>query len=347
MKIGILTFHEGINHGGFFQAFSTYKFLKNNGYDVEIINYKNKTHWLAEYKVFLLTKNPKKLIFNIKKIFAFKEDQKEMKLGKFTTDISMIKLEFDVIVVGSDIVWNYEWAFLGKDPVYFGKGLKSKKWVSYAPSFGAVDCETSIIPDYVVRGLKKFSHISVRDENSMCLVKKACEKEVKVVLDPSFLLDTSGMEKAIKTKDEFLLIYAYSLRESDVKQVKEFASQNNLKVIAIGYSQPWADLNIINLGPFEWIGYFDKASYVLTGTFHGTLYSLKYKKNFITSNNKGISNKVKTILSKLGLLERLTEGQLNFNKLYCSGIDYGVVNDLLDPLVDESKKYLLTAIKND
>jgi len=347
MKIGILTFHDGINHGGFFQAFSTYQFLKGNGFDVEIINYKNKIHWLLEYKAFLWTKNPITLILNIKKIIDFKNDQKEMNLGTFTTDVRKIKKVFDVIVVGSDIVWNYELPFLGRDPVYFGDGLESKKWISYAPSFGAVDCETSIIPDYVVRGLKKFSHISVRDENSKCLVKKACEKDAKVVLDPTFLLDTRGMEKAIKTKDEFLLVYAYSLRESDIKQVKGFASQNNLKVVAVGYSQPWADLNIINLGPFEWIGYFNKASYVLTSTFHGTLYSLKYKKNFITSNNKAISNKTKTILAKLGLLDRLTEGQLNFDELYSSGVDYGVVNDLLDPLVDESKKYLLEALRND
>jgi len=347
MKIGILTFHEGINHGGFFQAFSTYKFLKNNGYDVEIINYKNKIHWLAEYKAFLLTKNPKKLIFNIKKIFAFKEDQKEMKLGKFATDISMIKLEFDVIVVGSDIVWNYEWAFLGKDPVYFGKGLKSKKWVSYAPSFGAVDCETTTIPDYVRRGLKNFNHISVRDENSKCIVRKASGKNATVVLDPTFLLDTKGMEKKIRIKKRFLLVYAFSLRDSDIKQAKEFAKSNSLKVVAIGYSQPWADYNIIALGPFEWIGYFDKACYVLTSTFHGTLYSLKYKKNFITSSNEAVFNKTKTILSKLGLMARLTEGASNFEALYSSEIEYESVNNILDLLIVDSKKYLLEAVQND
>ena len=58
MKIGILTFHDGINHGAFFQAFSTYSFLKANGYDVEIINYKNKRHWFTEYRTFLLKINP-------------------------------------------------------------------------------------------------------------------------------------------------------------------------------------------------------------------------------------------------------------------------------------------------
>ena len=347
MIIGILTFHDGINHGGFFQAFSTYSFLKSKGYDVEIINYKNKTHWLAEYKAFLLTKNPKRLISNIKKIAAFKKDQDQMNLGLFTKDVGKIKKEYDVIVVGSDIVWNYEWDFLGKDPVYFGHGLRSKKWISYAPSFGAVDCDNTVIPDYVSNGLQKFAHISVRDENSKCIVKKACGKEAEVVLDPTFLLETNGMEKPNKVNEQFLLVYAYELRDTDISQIKLFARKNELKVVAVGYSQPWSDLNIINLGPFEWIGYFDKADYVLTSTFHGTLYSLKYRKNFITSNNIGISNKTKTILSKLGLLDRLTEGELNFDQLYSKGIDYAHVNDLLLPLINESKKYLIEAVEND
>ncbi|MBW2166434.1 MAG: polysaccharide pyruvyl transferase family protein, partial [Deltaproteobacteria bacterium] len=55
MKIGILTFHDGINHGGFFQAYSTFSLLRSWGHDVEIINYKNSTHWFKEYKAFLFT----------------------------------------------------------------------------------------------------------------------------------------------------------------------------------------------------------------------------------------------------------------------------------------------------
>ena len=349
MKVGILTFHNGINHGGFFQAFSTYSFLKANNYDVEIINYKNKRHWLAEYKAFLfwswiLKINPKILFLNIRKIRSFKKDQKQMRMSKFTTNVSDISLDYDAIVVGSDIVWNYEWAFLGKDPIYFGHGLNTNKLVSYAPSFGPIDCKNTTIPNYVKTGLENFSHLSVRDENSKCLVKTAIDKDVKVVLDPVFLYDTVGMENDIIYNKPFILIYAFQLRDSDILQIKDFAKKNNLKTVAVGYSQPWCDDNLITLGPFDWISYFSKASYILTSTFHGTLFSLKYKKNFITSNNVSISNKVKTILSKIGLLDRLTDGDLNFGKLYSSEIDYDLVSDKLDPLIKESKNYLLGAL---
>jgi hypothetical protein len=321
--------------------------LKSKGYNVEIINYKNSTHWLAEYKAFLITKNPKILVSNIKKIFAFKKDQKQMNLGSFTKKASKIKKYFDVIVVGSDIVWNYEWAFLGKDPIYFGYGLNTKKWISYATSFGNIDYDTTVVPEYVSSGLRKFSYISVRDENSKFIVNKVCGKEAQVVLDPTFLLKTNGMEKSTRVIEPFILVYAYSLRETDVSQIKKLAQKYSLKVVAVSYNQPWADYNIINLGPFEWLGYFDKAEFVLTSTFHGTLYSLKYKKNFVTSNNDAISNKIKTILFKLGLLDRLTEGSLNFNELYARGVDYASVNKLLVPLIKNSKNYLIKAIEND
>jgi len=344
MKVGILTFHNGINHGGFFQAFSTYSFLKANSYDVEIINYKNKRHWFAEYKAFLLTINPKTLFLNIRKIRSFKNDQKQMRMSKFTTNVSDISLDYDAIVVGSDIVWNYEWAWLGKDPIYFGHGLNTNKLISYAPSFGPIDCKDTTIPNYVKKGLENFSHLSVRDENSKCLVKRASNKDVKVVLDPVFLLDTVNMNNNIIFNKPFILIYAFQLRDSDISQIKDFAYKNNLKTVAVGYSQPWCDDNFTTLGPFDWISYFSKASYILTSTFHGTLFSLKYKKNFITSNNVPISNKVKTILSKIGLLDRLTDGDLNFSKLYSSEIDYNLVSDKLDPLIKESKNYLLGAL---
>ena len=65
---------------------------------------------------------------------------------------------------------------------------------------------------------------------------------------------------------------------------------------------------------------------------------------FVSSNNVSISNKVKTILSKIGLLDRLTDGDLNFSKLYSSEIDYDLVSDKLDPLIKESKNYLLGAL---
>ena len=346
-KIGILTFHDGINHGAFFQAFFLYSFLKKNKFNAHIINYKNKKHLLNEYKSLLLTRNPIKIFYNIKKILSFKEDQKLMNLGPKITNVKKISEAYGTIIVGSDIVWNYELNSIGKDPVYFANGLSPKKWISYAPSFGAVRFNNKKCPNYVKNGLKKFSNISVRDEHSKKMVKKICGKKSKVVLDPTLIFDSNGMEKKIRIKDKFLLVYANDLRKINVSIIKNFALKNSLKVVAVAYSQRWADYNIIDVSPFEWLGYFKEASYVFTSTFHGTLFSIKYKKNFITLNNEAISNKVKTILSKLNLSNRLIDRNVNIEKLYKKKIDYVNVEKNLLPLVNFSREFILNSIIND
>ena len=68
MRIGILTYHDGINHGAFLQVFSSYTELRKMGFNVEVINYKSLKHWFWEYKCFLYTKHIKLLTANVKKI---------------------------------------------------------------------------------------------------------------------------------------------------------------------------------------------------------------------------------------------------------------------------------------
>lgn len=345
MKVGILTFHEGINHGGFFQAYSTFSFLKQNGFDVEIINYKNKTHWLLEYKAFLWTKNPIKLIKNIIKIRMFKKAHQKFKMTDFSKNIKDIDTsKYDVIVVGSDIVWNYEWKFLGNDSVYFGKALKAKRLISYAPSCGAVDL-SSPIPDFVKDGLNKFNHISVRDENTALLVEKAIDKKAKIVLDPTFIYDIQGEEIEPNEKEKYILVYAYHLRENEKNTIIKFAKEKRLKLISVGYSNSWCDKNIIEIGPFEWLGYFKNAEYVLTSTFHGTIFSLKYRRNFVTSTNPGIEAKIKTILETVGLSRRVIN-DTDIREVLNNPIDYTAVDKILDMLIKDSRNFLLKAIND-
>ncbi|WP_319558026.1 polysaccharide pyruvyl transferase family protein [Thiomicrorhabdus sp.] len=343
MKVGILTFHEGINHGAYMQAFSTYQFLLQNGYDAEIINYKNRTHYLFELKAFLVKKNPLHILQNIKKIRAFKEDHSSMNLGKMLFDRRKLIGKYDAIVVGSDIVWNFKSRFLGRDPVYFGKDLEDSKLISYAPSFGNVNSDDAI-PDFVSEGLQYFSSISVRDINSSNLVKKVIGVEPKIVLDPTFLIDAKPFEQSTGAERKpYLLVYAYYLRDGEIKSAIAFARKKGLEIISIGYQNTWADKNVIALGPFEWLSYFHHASFVLTSTFHGTIFSLKYEKNFATSMNDNIKNKTISLIKHLDLADRFVEGG-DVADVFRQEIDYSVINKKLTPLVQDSQEFLLNAL---
>ena len=345
MKIGILTFHEGINHGAFFQAYATFSYLKEAGFDVEVINYKNKKHFFLEYKAFFWTKHPVNLYKNIAKIFLFKKAHKKFKLTNFSTNIGDIDTsKYDVIVVGSDIVWDYEWDFIGSDPVYFGHGLHAKKLVSYAPSIGKVDL-SNVIPEFVQEGLKKFDNISVRDESTALLVKNILGEDPEMVVDPAFIYDISGQEIDHDEKVDYMLVYAYHLRDKEIQSAISYARRHNLKLISIGYFNPWCDKNITNIGPFEWLGYFKNAKTVLTGTFHGTIFSIKYARNFVTCANLHIKPKLKTILGKIGLTSRMIENG-DIAKVLNTEIDYSLVNKKLILLIGSSRKYLLKAIND-
>lgn len=354
MKIGILTTHEGLNHGGFFQAFSLYKTLESLGYNPYILNYKNKIHRKNERKHFFYTKNPVTLINNLIKFYRFEKDLKCFNLiPKYLTTnkikISIISNDFDLIIVGSDIVWNFEWDFLGKDPIYFGHGIKSKKIISYAPSFGNIPISTKI-PDFVIDGLTKFNFITVRDENSKQLVKKAINKNVDVVVDPTLLYDFNSLKIKRKIKQDYILIYAYFLTEEEKNQIINFAKTKNLIMISVGYSQRFVDLNHFTAGPFEWLSYFKYASYIFTSTLHGTLFSLIFSKSFYISGNFGIKLKLDSILENLDLSYRYNDNESSeipdISKVLSTPFDSKTINEKLSKLKKNNLELLKNEINN-
>jgi len=286
MEIGILTFHDSINPGAYLQAFALMNIVKNFGYEVEIINYKNKTHWFREYGGLLISKHPIAVFLNIKKILKYKKCHKRFNLNPKNLVLNSTKLKtdkYDVIIVGSDIVWDYKRPHLGSDPIYFGKGLYPKKLVSYGASFGSVNKDDNP-PNFVIDGFKKFSSISARDENSKDIVKKLAGIDAEIVLDPTFLFDFSEYEVLPKEKD-YLLVYDTYLSNSAIDKLKDFSRQKKIQTIAINFKQKWCDKNIILVDPFEWLGFFKNAAYVVTSRTHGTIFSIKYNTNFAVVDN--------------------------------------------------------------
>ena len=91
MKIGIITFHKDPNHGAFLQAFATMKVVESLGHDARIINYENKFYKLKNILGILKYRRPVRFLDRFSKSLAFRRDQKQMKLTKYTTDPNKIK----------------------------------------------------------------------------------------------------------------------------------------------------------------------------------------------------------------------------------------------------------------
>jgi hypothetical protein len=342
--IGILTFHDGINHGGYLQVYSLVNYIKGSGFNVEVINYKNKRHWFNEYLCVLRTKSPYLFVMMFKKIIVFKKSQSLLPFGSFTFDAHKIDCEkYDIVIVGSDEIWNYQQPIVGFDLTYFGKNIKAKRLISYAASFGAVNEEHGNIPSEISLLLNKFDGISVRDSNSLSIVEKNGRSDAELVVDPVFLIDLP-INNARLDEKEFILIYAAGLSVDLQEEIRSYAKKMGKELISVGYMNRWCDKNIIAIDPFTWLAYFKKASYVITSMFHGTMISIKYGKQFCTLVDPYRVNKFIGIMEKLGLNNRIKGEGISVEKIFDSKIDYLQVNKLLDIITEESKNYLQQAL---
>ncbi|NLS13537.1 polysaccharide pyruvyl transferase family protein [Vibrio sp. SM6] len=346
MRVGILTFHDGFNYGGFAQAFAFQRKLELLGYETEIINYKRKEFALREYQVFLGTISPRVFTKNLLKIINFKKNQKSFKQTRWYANIKDINESYDHIFIGSDSVFNYSNPLIGFDSSYFGESLPSQKISSYAASFGPDKLEQGY-PESLPDLLRNMDNIAVRDTNSKRFVE-AFGVKCQEVLDPTFLYDFSNDLVVPKIKD-YILVYSYIFEKDEIKEIKEYAIKQNLRIVSVGYRWEFADDNFDSIGPFEWLGYIKNAKLVVTGMYHGTLLSIQMNKDFVSLVTPYRKNKIFHILTKFGLEKRLYESRVDdtckLREALNSGIDFDRVNRLVRDEVKGCEEYLLKCLE--
>ncbi|MFT4901576.1 MAG: hypothetical protein ACI81V_000850 [Lentimonas sp.] len=356
MKIGILTFHEVFNPGAFLQAYATQKMLSEAGHDVQIINYNPPRH---RY-------HPIKHLLRLHLRFPFclsywnqcrKSDatyklarQKHFKLTRFFERREALQEErFDLVVVGADIVWNYQMKRLGCDPVYFGACVNTRRLIAFAPSAGSCS-PAGEIPDYVSQNLPNFNAISVRDANTAELVKKAIGAEVPVLCDPTFHL--KGFVRSHATprqpqRDERILVYLlHGLASPElIRQVRALSAQTGLPIHAVLYGYSWADENIMDLDPFEWIEAIRHARYFVTNTFHGTVFSLLTAANVVVELNDAIFNKTHALLEGVSFGGRLFVADSQLAELFSNQLPTDRVDAYLNQEAKRSEAYLMDQLE--
>lgn len=339
MKVGILTFHLGPNHGGYLQAYCLHEYITSLGHEVEFINYKNEGHHRSELYRPWIYRNPFKLYQAWVKERIFQKSYKTLEMSEFTTEKSDVEWnKYDVIVVGSDVVWNYKLERLGHDTVYFG-GFETEfkgKLASYAASCGTVNADDDI-PEYVSKGIADFDHIGVRDSTTQTIVERSIGVIPQLVVDPTWLFIEEDQELE---KDPILMVYAYDVSESFRVKITDYAVKHGLKVVAIGYYHSWADVNEMRMSPLKWAAMMRKATVVVAGTFHGALYAIRCQTQFVVIHNEKINNRLKRPLEISNLEYRSLKKADEFEEVMDTSIDYEVVIKKINIEVDKSKDYL-------
>jgi len=206
MKIGILTHQYINNYGAFLQAWALREAIAElfPNDEVQIIDYVNLKHFIINaggwFRFYKNRESFKDWMEKIKlpRTFAKARNQ-EMILSKRCFNAKQINaLDFDCIIVGSDEVWNYK-DTKGNAALKFGEGLTCKNLIAYAPSVGKTAAD-ECVPEYVIRGIKKFKKISARDDLTEQLVCNITGTAPERVLDPTFLAEFPRAELAAKKK---------------------------------------------------------------------------------------------------------------------------------------------------
>ncbi len=358
MKIAILSMQRVINYGSFLQAYSLKKILESNGHTVTFIDIKNKegnTDYSRPYKkegwMYYIKWMYRRLFHTLAYCASFEREhifctKLFYELGMQERYNSGDNQEFDLCIIGSDEVFNccQDAPWQGSMHL-FGEGINAKKIITYAASFGhttIASLKVSGMLDSVRNNLNALDAISVRDKNSSEIIKDLTGKDSIKNVDPVFL---STYQQRIPEKVKhrnYILIYGYDGRiceEEIVITIKKFAKDHNKKTIALGMAQSWCDMTIVP-DPFELLAYFRNADYIVTDTFHGTVFSIKYQKQFVTIVRSSNKEKLVDLLETFGLCSRAVFDYTKIPDVLMNSYDKKAVRNLIQEKKDTALGYL-------
>lgn len=356
MKIGILTFHCAHNYGAVLQAYALQEYFKDLNYDVEIIDYRP-SYIVEPFKPFsvkgIFTGNYKRIIHKfLSSILLYPKMVKrwrvfnEFIINNFKLSDNpnnLIPKDYDIYVIGSDQVWN-DLITKGFDNIYWGHFItkQNAKKISYAASFGST-ANLEEKHSFLKKSTPNFNGISLREEDHIAFLESIYKKKVYKVLDPTLLIDKQKWhEKAKKpnTEKKYVLVYQVIRSDEAIKIAEYIASQINGTVIEIPGNKSIRNINnkYFNVSPFEFIGWIENAHTVVTTSFHGTVFSLIFEKDFYFYNmDNGSEKRSKDLLYSLDLSERLISNNFDY---IAKPIDYASCNNKIDFLKEYSYSYL-------
>lgn len=365
MKIGIMTMQRIINYGSFLQAYGLKKTIESfGGYEVQFVDYevgkpidtlinkplKSSNRIYNGLRVMFSSKYRKKRRMDIKQNDAFAKYYNKFKeewlpmLG--VTSSMNYKPELDTLVIGSDEVFNCTQS--GKEVGYslqlFGKDHNAKNLISYAASFGSTtlsklnSCKKT---DEIRDCLKRFDAISTRDNNSYKIVKELTGKDPVDNMDPVLVYSFDNEVPNKVDLKNYIVVYAYSGRISiqEAEAIQKFAHKHSKKTVSIGVMQAFTD-EYVMADPFELLAYIKNADFVVTDTFHGTVFSIKYQIPFATIIRDSNKQKLTDLLYKFNLQNRAVDSVENLESVLLESIDANSIKRLITEYRCDSLKYL-------
>lgn len=378
MNVGILTFHFSDNYGAALQAYALRRWLMEQGHHASFIDYRP-AHIEHGGRLSLPT-SPARLKANLKVVYLavssfinehfgnrgqrekfvrFREQFLDVRRDAAPTDngASLAAAQaYDLIVAGSDQIWSPSQHF-GFDPNYFlafARRYPARK-ISYAASFGrdrVSASEAAQLPPL----LRNFDAISVREASGVTLVERATGHRPANVPDPT-LLHSDYAELTDRAPPEHVdpYIFCYGLRSPDnIRQTADLISKQ-LSCPILSPHNPhrrWVEIgDTVHPDPGEWVSLIRNARFVVTNSFHGTVFSLLFKKPFIVAGLTGdkapANARAIHLLRAVGLESRFAPSfsAQNTQALMAREIDWADVDQRLADLRQAGNAFLSMQLK--
>lgn len=347
-KFCIVTVYNSINSGSYWQAKALEIYLKNKDIDVYFYRRNNKSLKASSSKINQFLRRIKLLLNgNMKEIkkynYSLKIFNKLCSDFKIIDNKSEVYDSIDCFILGSDTIWNVNDKFFYREyQTYFGGIFKGKNVISYAASVGNSSIEKILQLQNTKEYINNLSNISVRDNCTMDIIRQMCNKDIKLVSDPTLLLSKSDYERILldanikSNRQKYIFTYLFNdLSEKQIIVLKEYANKNGYRIISGTRNYKWCDECVVN-HPLNFLDYINFAEYVITDTFHGTVFSINLRKQFsVIDRNK---NKVNDFLSFINMNDR-KENDISIDG-FMKTINYDNLNTDLNQFIEESKKYL-------
>ena len=377
--VGLCIVHKNHNYGSMLQSFATLVKLDELGVDYEIIDYSH-PRTLQFYAGAAGRLANRDFLYSKARLFRKKAGKKlhpdyaaneavrgerfdrfvKERFPRFSEPINEYRRlrryaeKFTDVLVGSDQLWLPSGNGTNFYNLMFAPRACNR--IAYAASFGV-----SSIPAHqrkeTAEYLNRIRHISLREESGKRIVKELTGRDVPVILDPTMVITREQWDEAVADKavtdGDYLFCYFLGNNPSHREEASALAKSLGLKIVTLRHldeyiasDEKFGDEAPYDVGPEEFVNLIRHAKYVCTDSFHGSVFSILYHKQFISFNRYGDgknsrNSRLDTLFGNIGI-DRRFHGDLKSEIL--RKIDYDAVDSKLEVLRMRSDRFIREAL---
>ena len=329
MKKVLIYTYKHSNYGAVLQAYALRKYLASTySADVKIVDFTTDDHLKEDRVIKTAGSLVERIVFTFFNVLHFKEIKRRnnniesfknkylIQTKRFSSVEELIANNpcADIYITGSDQVFNPSSNYF---PVYYlnfdkGPGVK----VAYAPSFG-ISNFTNDITEKIRALVEDFDYLSCRESVGADYLSSIIGHDVPTVCDPTLLLSQDEWASIATTpsfKNNYILVYDINGGDNIIRLAKRISKYSRLPIVCITrktHKHYNVDKIVRDAGPSEFVGWFKDASYVITDSFHGTVFSWMFNKDFFYYlAYEATSSRATNLLKHLGCGDRIVKREL-------------------------------------